>query len=81
MQLISEVEPRVILVANALASRIFYRILGHKFKMKFDEDLGCHTIQLNDKTVPTFLASMLTSGAMDRYSSQRLQWHIKKVSV
>lgn len=73
-QLVLEAEPRVIVVANAFASSLFLKQFPDA---KFDEDCGYHRIQLKNRSVPTFLASMLTGQrAMDNYSYQRLRWHI-----
>jgi hypothetical protein len=73
--LVVEACPRVIVVANAFASRVF----AEEFNAEFDEEHGYHTIQLHGQVVPVFLASMLTGQrAMDVNSYQRLRWHIKK---
>ena len=69
------VDPKVIAVANAQASRIF----EDKFKAVFDEKKGYHTIQLNHQTIPVFLGSMYYGQrAMDNYSFHYLKWHIKQ---
>lgn len=74
--LIEAVKPQIIVVANALAARIFQK----EYNPKFDEEIGCHVVALNKKSVPVFLASMLTGQrAMDNYSYQRLKWHIRHV--
>lgn len=74
--LIKAVRPQIIVVANALAAQIFQK----EFDPKFDEELGCHVIALNEQSVPVFLASMLTGQrAMDTYSYQRLKWHIRHI--
>lgn len=75
-RLIKEAEPRIIVIANALASRIFCE----KFNPQFSEEYGCHITTLTSNPVPTFLGSMLSGQrAMDVYSRERLMWHIKKV--
>jgi len=74
--LIEAVRPQIIVVANALAAQIFQT----EFDPKFDEELGCHVMALNEQSVPVFLASMLTGQrAMDTYSYQRLKWHVRRV--
>lgn len=74
--LIKEARPQIIVVANALASKIF----KEEFDLKFDEELGCYVMALNEQPVPVFLASMLTGQrAMDTYSYERLKWHIRYV--
>lgn len=74
--LIEAARPQIIVVANALAAQVFQK----EFDPKFDEELGCHVMALNEQSVPVFLASMLTGQrAMDTYSYQRLKWHIRHV--
>jgi hypothetical protein len=74
--LIEEIDPKVIVVVNAFASNLFVEIFG----AEFDERFGYHLITLNARSIPVFLASMLTGQrAMDRYSYQRLRWQIKRV--
>jgi hypothetical protein len=75
-QLIENINPKIIVVANALASRIF----KNYFECKFDDSLGFHRAKINNKEIPVFLASMLTGQrAMDNFSYQRLKWHINQV--
>jgi hypothetical protein len=74
-RLINTFSPQVILVASALGARIFQGA----FDADFDNELGCHKVQLNNRVVPVFFSSMLTGGAMDRYSRQRLEWHMARV--
>lgn len=72
--LICEIDPRVIVVANAFASRI----AEYEFPCKFSEKHGYHTTELTGKRIPVLLGSMLKGqGAMDRYSLHRLEWHVK----
>lgn len=74
--LIQAAKPQIIVVANALAAQIFEK----EFEPRFDEELGCHVMALNEQYVPVFLASMLTGQrAIDTYSYQRLKWHVKYV--
>lgn len=78
-KLIKYVRPKVIIVANALASDIFQEKLKEEFPLTPNEEYGYDTTSINGKTVPVFLASMLTGQrAMDRGSCKRLKWHIKK---
>jgi hypothetical protein len=53
--LMEAVRPQIIVVANALAAQIFQT----EFDPEFDEELGCHVMELNEQSVPLFLASML----------------------
>ncbi|HOW50761.1 MAG TPA: hypothetical protein PLV42_01820 [bacterium] len=74
-RLISEICPKIIVVANALASDIYLQYM----KPEPDELAGHHFTNINGKKVPIFLASMLTGQrAMDKYSLDRLTWHIKR---
>lgn len=75
-ELIKRLQPRIIVVANATASDIFVE----QFGAQFSEQLGCHLITLNEQKTPVFLSSMLTGQrALDRYSFQRLKWHMGQV--
>ncbi len=74
--IIKDSEPKIIVVANALASQIFKK----EFSSKFNESKGCHYVNLNDKNIPVFLCSMLTGQrALDNFSYERLKWHINKI--
>lgn len=67
--------PKIIVVANAFASKVFSK----EFNTQFSEEHGYHIIILNGQVVPVFLGSMFTGQrAMDVYSYQRLRWHIKQ---
>jgi hypothetical protein len=75
-RLIAMCKPRIIVVANALASDIFKKY----FSPDFCEETGCHFLDINGKSTPVFLSSMLTGQrALDNHSFERLKWHIKKV--
>lgn len=82
-QLILEAIPKVIVVANAFASRLFKNeVFKEELKEGIDEEHGYHVLRLNGRAIPVFLASMLTGQrAMDNYSYERLKWHIKKSLV
>ena len=74
-ELIAYADPKMIVVANALASRLF----KDTYSAEFDNVHGYYAIELNGRSVPVFLASMLTGQrAMDNFSYERLKWHIKK---
>ncbi len=79
-RLVHYIEPKAIIVANALASEVFEEKLKDEFPLTWDEEYGCHVTMLKDKSISVFLASMLTGQrAMDKGSYKRLKWHIKKV--
>ena len=74
--LLEQVEPKMIVVVNALGSRLFKK----SFQAEFDDTHGCYFTQLGDKSVPTFLTSMLSGQrALDTFSKERLRWHIRKM--
>ncbi len=75
-KLIGAVNPRVIVVANRLASDIF----KEEYRLKWNDDRGCYVWQPQlGKDVPVFLSSMLAGQrALDVYSRERLVWHVKK---
>lgn len=72
-KLIEACHPRLVLVANAFASKIF----SAEFKLgQLDKD-GLLWSNIGDKQVPTFLSGMLTGQrALDRGSFERLVWHM-----
>jgi len=70
------IDPKIVLVANALASDILKDKLD---SLQFDSDKGYHTFLLGDRRVPIFFCSMLTGQrALDKGSYERLKWHIGK---
>jgi len=79
-KLIIEAKPKVIVVANAFASDLFKEeVFKKEMSKEIDKERGCHLLRVDERIIPVFLASMLTGQrAMDRYSLQRLKWHIKK---
>lgn len=68
--------PELIFVANKYASDKFIE----KYKCKFDKNIGCHIININDKKIPLILSGMITqSRSIDNYSFERLTWHMRKI--
>ena len=75
-KIIEKIEPRIIVVANALASRLFKVYFDAHFSVVH----GCHFAKILGKEVPVFLTSMLTGQrALDNFTFYRLRWHIAKV--
>lgn len=73
---IDQARPKVVVVANALASALFETA----FNAKFDKEQGCHFAMINGEKTPVFLCSMLTGQrALDNFSYERLCWHISEV--
>lgn len=71
--MIDEINPKVIVVNNALASKI----IKNKFSIpnKVDEDTGYNIL----KGIPIFFSGMLSGRrALDKGSFSRLIWHVKK---
>jgi len=79
IELMTELEPKLIVVVNALAANILYAKLG--LKKTFDENSGAYSLVLKDGSCcPILLASMLSGQrAMDTFSKERLVWHMEKV--
>jgi hypothetical protein len=75
MEVIEESQPRGIVVVNAQAS-VLYKSNNH---LAFDEHRGYYPQKLAGRNVPVFLSGMLTGQrALDRFSFERLRWHIAK---
>ncbi|MEK7089151.1 MAG: hypothetical protein AAB913_03415 [Patescibacteria group bacterium] len=74
-KIISLVQPKIIIVANALASDI----IRDQFKnliSDFDNKKGFYWLLQDNQKVPIFFSSMITGGRLDKYSRERLIWHI-----
>ena len=77
-QIIQETKPKIIVVSNAYARRLF----GIYFKCSFDSNIGTFRIIENEflNNTPVFFTSMLTGQrALDLGSYERLIWHINFV--
>lgn len=76
-EIMDAVEPKAIVVANALACKIMSEQKPF-LKKELDADLGCLFYQTSKgRRVPTFFTSMLTGQrALDRGSFERLIWQI-----
>ncbi len=79
MLAIEAIEPKIIVVINALASKILKQQYEDKNQLsKFDEVKGFCTVKLNNKDMPIFFSGMLTGQrALDIGSYERLKWHIR----
>lgn len=64
-------KPRAVVIYNSLASSI-YRLRRLKDKKK--DRLGCYFDEVGGREVPVFFSGFPTY--MDRYSRERLDWHI-----
>ena len=73
-ELIRIVDPKLIVIPNAFASHI----MKNRLNLHFCDELGCHIGNIDGRSIPFFLGSMLSGQrALDVYSYQRLKWHIK----
>jgi hypothetical protein len=82
-QLMTDLNPRVVVVPNAYASQVFMDQF-EVFPKTIDPDVntGYHHILLDGRKVPLFLCSMLSGQrALDVFSRQRLSWHIRKALI
>lgn len=73
-ELLLQASPKIILVANALASNIF--------KEEFSNDItisnNCYYLSLNNKKIPLFFSGMLSGQrALDNFSFERLKWNMQ----
>ena len=67
--------PRAIVVTNAFGSETFRKYLAND--LVWDKKRGHHWFSGGGKKVPIFFSSMLSGQrALDRWSYERLKWHI-----
>ncbi len=70
-----EVNPKCIVISNAHGSQIVREYLSKN--LVWDEKRGFHWYTGNDSKVPIFFTSMLSGQrSLDRWSYERLVWHI-----
>lgn len=74
LEVLKSVRPSVIVVANASASKI----VEGQFKgdIAWDDERGFHWFSLNGNRIPIFFSAMLSGGALDNGSYERLLWHV-----
>ncbi len=76
-EVLAKIEPRCVVVANAFASEILWNHI--KDDLIWDEERGFHWFTKSGKKMPMFFSSMLSGQrALDRWSYERLLWHIGK---
>jgi len=79
LNLLAALRPRVVVVVNAFASELLHDELPDRWGLEWDPSRGWHHARLSHATVPFFFSGMLTGArALDRYSKQRLRWHIDR---
>lgn len=79
VELLAALQPRVVVVVNAFASDLLHDEASRRWSLEWNSAGGRHEGTLPHGTVPFFFSGMLTGGhALDRYSRQRLEWHIER---
>ena len=78
MEVIKKIKPKIIVVINALASKLFKEI--NNDYIKFNEKSGYYDFNYEEEfSCSCFFSSMLSGQrALDNESLLRLKWHIKK---
>ena len=77
VHLIALSRPKIILVANAFAARIFKEYFG----LRELDDEGLHWVELDGYRTPVFLSGMLSGGHLDNHTPERLVWHMRRTLV
>ena len=74
-EILAKIEPRCVVVANAFGAEILRKHI--KNDLTWDEERGFHWFTKSSKKIPMFFSSMLSGQrALDRWSYERLMWHI-----
>lgn len=71
-QMLAAARPRAVIVVNSLASKIYQ----HLRQPGFDSKKGCYQDEIEGHAFPVFYSGMITGGAMDVHSRERLFWQI-----
>ena len=79
-KVIEKINPKIVVVINALASKIFRNIYNIADN-DFDDEIGTYKKKIfNDQETIIFFSGMLSGQhALDNGSFNRLKWHIKQV--
>ena len=76
-EILVEIDPRCIVVSNAFASELLREYI--KNDLSWDENRGFRWFTKESKKIPVFFSSMLSGQrALDRWSYERLVWHIEQ---
>lgn len=76
-EIVQAINPRVILVGNALASSILKNYMNKS--ITWNDHLGTYIANINSRVVPIFFSGMLSGQrALDNHSMERLEWQIKR---
>lgn len=74
---IKTLNPKIILIGNALASRTLMQKLKPSIS-EFIDEIGSYKLKNGDEEALLFFSGMLTGkGALDNFSFDRLKWHMK----
>jgi hypothetical protein len=74
-EILVEIEPRCVIVSNAFGSELLRAHI--KDDLLWDENRGFHWFTRGGKKIPMFFSSMLSGQrSLDRWSYERLVWHI-----
>lgn len=74
-EILVQIEPRCVVVTNATASEILREYIQDD--LSWDAERGFHWFTRGGKKIPMFFTSMLSGQrALDRWSYERLVWHI-----
>jgi hypothetical protein len=76
VSIIEKIEPKVILVASAFASKKLMEKLEFQKDAPLNKNLGTSVMQVRGKETPIFFSSTLSQGRLDNGSFKRLRWHI-----
>ncbi len=84
-QIIEEIQPTAIIVANALASELILNPVtlscdaNQKFELKFDDASGDYWLKSGHGSTPIFFSGMIYGKRpLDIGSRERLLWHVKR---
>ncbi|MDP2704885.1 MAG: hypothetical protein U1D31_01945 [Patescibacteria group bacterium] len=74
-EVLTKIEPCCVVVTNAFGSELLRDHI--KNDLLWDEECGFHWFTKSGKKIPMFFSSMLSGQrALDRWSYERLKWHI-----
>ena len=80
IEMIVEINPQIIIVANAFASDIITNCDLFKINNDNFEKEGYDILEIEKQKIPIIFSSMLTGQrALDTHTFRRLKWHIKRI--
>jgi hypothetical protein len=75
-QFIKDAKPELIIIPNAVASRIYKRTYLNKQDLK--KQNGCYFTEMGERKIPTFLCGSWQYGRLDEFTMEMIVFHIKK---